>query len=106
MNFTESPKTFQKLFMVFLIRQHSFLLNNNLMAAKKLGLNVEYSIKEDFKVEIVINDPSRHRKRNFYESQDGIFYKQIASRLMTLYKLSGMRYDECRQQAQSYNADK
>jgi hypothetical protein len=45
-------------------------------------------------------------KETLYESQDGMFYKQIISRLMPLYKLSGMRYDEHRQQAQSYNADK
>jgi hypothetical protein len=104
---TDAPKTYQKLFMAHLIKHHSFLLNNNLRRAKELGLITEIQETHDSRIEIKITDPYRcHRKRNFYESQDGNFYKRIAGRLSSLYKLCGMKYGEHREQALSCNVDK
>ena len=106
MHFKKSPKTYQKLMMVALIRQHTLYLNNNLKHARELGLTAEFFINENSKLEVIITDPSRHRKRNFYESQDGNFYTQIIGRLKALYKLRRMKYGEHREQAKSYIVDK
>jgi hypothetical protein len=104
---TDSSKTCEKLAQAILIRQHTLFLNNNLKHAKELGLNAEFFIREDSKLEVIITDPSRcHRKRNFYESQDDRFYRRIINRLMALYKLSRMRYDEHFHPEQTCKADR
>lgn len=60
-------------------------IQNNIRRAKEIGLNVKIELVND-EIKFTVNDPSKPRRKRFYELRDDNRYRQILNRLFSLYK--------------------
>lgn len=74
-----------KLYLPQLFLSNEICLKNNIKKAKEIGLEVKIEIVND-EVKIHLNDPSKPRRKRFYEFRDDNRYKRILNRLNSLYR--------------------
>ena len=60
-------------------------IQNNIRRAKEIGLEVKIELVND-EIKFTVNDPSKPRRKRFYELRDDNRYTQILNRLFSLYK--------------------
>lgn len=60
-------------------------IQNNIRRAKEMGLEVKIELVND-EIKFTVNDPSKPRRKRFYELRDDNRYTQILNRLFSLYK--------------------
>lgn len=60
-------------------------IQNNIIRAKEIGLEVKIELVND-EIKFTVNDPSKPRRKRFYELRDDNRYTQILNRLFSLYK--------------------
>lgn len=60
-------------------------IQNNIRRAKEIGLEVKIELVND-EIKFTVNDPSKPRRKRFYELRDDNRYKLILNRLFSLYK--------------------
>ena len=60
-------------------------IKNNIIRAKEIGLEVKIELVND-EIKFTVNDPSKPRRKRFYELRDDNRYTQILNRLFSLYK--------------------
>jgi hypothetical protein len=74
-----------KLWLPTLFISNEICINNNIRKAKEIGLEVKIEIVND-EFKFTLNDPSKPRRKRFYELHDDSRYRLILNRLMSLYK--------------------
>ena len=60
-------------------------IQNNIRRAKEIGLEVKIELVND-EIKFTVNDPSKPRRKRFYEFRDDNRYKRILNRLNSLYR--------------------
>ena len=60
-------------------------IKNNIIRAKEIGLEVKIELVND-EIKFTVNDPSKPRRKRFYEFRDDNRYKRILNRLNSLYR--------------------
>jgi hypothetical protein len=60
-------------------------IKNNIRRAKEIGLEVKIELVND-EIKFTVNDPSKPRRKRFYELRDDNRYTLILNRLFSLYK--------------------
>jgi hypothetical protein len=82
----DPPIEIKKLWYPYILRLNEIMINNNLRICREMGLeaNIKY---EDGKFSFEVLDPSKPRRKRFYECRDDKKHRQILNRLHSLYKV-------------------
>lgn len=79
------PDEIYKLRIPSILIWNEIAIENNIRRANELGLEVKTEIING-KLKFTVNDPSKPRRKRFYELHDDNRYKQILNRLFSLYR--------------------
>jgi len=79
------PDEVYKLHLPSLLLSNELCLKNNIKKAKEIGLEVKIEIVDD-EIKVHLSDPSKPRRKRFYELRDDNRYTQILNRLFSLYR--------------------
>jgi hypothetical protein len=85
MNFEDSSPESKKLHLPLFFSINELCIRNNVRTAKELGLEVKLEIVND-ELKVTLNDPTKPRRKRFYECRDDNYYRRTLSRLRSLYK--------------------
>lgn len=74
-----------KLWLPSIFLMNELCIKNNISKCKELGLEVKIELVND-EIKFTVNDPSKPRRKRFYELRDDNRYTLILNRLFSLYK--------------------
>ena len=83
--YVEMPDERFKLRLPSILLWNEMAIENNIRRAKEIGLEVKVELV-NYKIKLTVNDPSKPRRKRFYELLDDNRYTQILNRLFSLYK--------------------
>lgn len=81
-----APIEIQKLWQANFLMYNEIMVNNNIRFCREMGLDVQIKY-ENGKFTFTASDPSKPRRKHFYECRDDKRHRQILSRLSSLYKV-------------------
>lgn len=83
--YVEMSDELYKLRLPTILLWNEVAIKNNIRRAKEIGLEVKIELVND-EIKLTVNDPSKLRRKRFYELRDDNRYTQILNRLFSLYK--------------------
>ncbi len=85
-NRPEPPIEVQKLWQANFLMYNEIMVNNNIRFCREMGLDLHIKY-EDGKFTFTASDPSKPRRKHFYECRDDKRHRQTLNRLRSLYKV-------------------
>lgn len=82
----EPPIEIKKLWQANILMWNEIIVNNNIRFCREMGLEVNIKYEEG-KFSFTAYDPSKPRRKHFYECRDDKKHRQILNRLRSLYKV-------------------
>ncbi len=85
MHFENMSPELKRLHLAQIFLLNELCIRNNIRTAKEIGLEVKLEIVNE-ELKVTLNDPTKPRRKRFYECRDDKYYRRILGRLRTLYK--------------------